>query len=152
MVLQHVDDVVVARDRPHPHGRNLMDGLVLARSAFNSSMNYRSVTVFGSAALLVGVAQAIAVAPGISRSGATIVAADISPWIRVQVLQQLGLLLGETANHLAVVDLTTLEVYTAGQEWHESRRHGRWYITTALAPRANCEGSKLECRPRLRRW
>ena len=30
----------------------LLDGLVLARSAFNSSMNYRSVTVFGSAALL----------------------------------------------------------------------------------------------------
>ena len=30
----------------------LIDGLVLARSAFNSSMNYRSVTVFGSAQLV----------------------------------------------------------------------------------------------------
>ena len=30
----------------------LVDGLVLARSAFNSSMNYRSVTVFGSARLV----------------------------------------------------------------------------------------------------
>jgi len=30
----------------------LLDGLVLARSAFNSSMNYRSVTVFGQATLL----------------------------------------------------------------------------------------------------
>ena len=30
----------------------LVDGLVFARSAFNSSMNYRSVTVFGSARLV----------------------------------------------------------------------------------------------------
>ena len=30
----------------------LVDGIVLARSAFNSSMNYRSVTVFGSARLV----------------------------------------------------------------------------------------------------
>ena len=30
----------------------LVDGLVFARSAFNSSMNYRSVTVFGSARLI----------------------------------------------------------------------------------------------------
>jgi nitroimidazol reductase NimA-like FMN-containing flavoprotein (pyridoxamine 5'-phosphate oxidase superfamily) len=30
----------------------LLDALVLARSAFNSSMNYRSVTVFGSAKLV----------------------------------------------------------------------------------------------------
>ncbi len=30
----------------------LVDGIVLARSAFNSSMNYRSVTVFGTPALL----------------------------------------------------------------------------------------------------
>ena len=29
----------------------LVDGIVLARSAFNSSMNYRSVTVHGKAAL-----------------------------------------------------------------------------------------------------
>jgi nitroimidazol reductase NimA-like FMN-containing flavoprotein (pyridoxamine 5'-phosphate oxidase superfamily) len=32
----------------------LLDGLVLARSAFNSSMNYRSVMVLGSARLLTG--------------------------------------------------------------------------------------------------
>ncbi len=32
----------------------LLDGLVLARSAFNSSMNYRSVTVFGSPSLVEG--------------------------------------------------------------------------------------------------
>ncbi len=30
----------------------LIDGIVLARSAFNSSMNYRSVTVFGKARLI----------------------------------------------------------------------------------------------------
>jgi hypothetical protein len=30
----------------------LVDGIVLARSAFNSSMNYRSVTLFGTPALL----------------------------------------------------------------------------------------------------
>lgn len=30
----------------------LLDGIVLARSAFNSSMNYRSVTVFGSPVLV----------------------------------------------------------------------------------------------------
>lgn len=30
----------------------LLDGIVLARSAFNSSMNYRSATVFGQAALI----------------------------------------------------------------------------------------------------
>lgn len=30
----------------------LLDGIVLARSAFNSSMNYRSVTVFGSPRLI----------------------------------------------------------------------------------------------------
>ncbi len=32
----------------------LLDGLVLARSAFNSSMNYRSVTVFGEPTLVDG--------------------------------------------------------------------------------------------------
>lgn len=32
----------------------LLDGLVLARSAFNSSMNYRSVTVFGTPTLVEG--------------------------------------------------------------------------------------------------
>ena len=32
----------------------LLDGIVLARSAFNSSMNYRSVTVFGKPALIEG--------------------------------------------------------------------------------------------------
>ncbi len=32
----------------------LLDALVLARSAFNSSMNYRSVTVFGRPALVAG--------------------------------------------------------------------------------------------------
>lgn len=32
----------------------LLDGLVLARSVFNSSMNYRSVTVFGAPSLVVG--------------------------------------------------------------------------------------------------
>ena len=32
----------------------LLDGLVFARSAFNSSMNYRSVTVFGKARLVDG--------------------------------------------------------------------------------------------------
>jgi nitroimidazol reductase NimA-like FMN-containing flavoprotein (pyridoxamine 5'-phosphate oxidase superfamily) len=32
----------------------LLDGIVLARSAFNSSMNYRSVTVFGKPGLVDG--------------------------------------------------------------------------------------------------
>lgn len=32
----------------------LVDGIVLARSAFNSSMNYRSVTVFGTPSLVAG--------------------------------------------------------------------------------------------------
>lgn len=32
----------------------LLDGIVLARSAFNSSMNYRSVTVFGTPTLVEG--------------------------------------------------------------------------------------------------
>lgn len=32
----------------------LVDGIVLARSAFNSSMNYRSVTIFGSPELIDG--------------------------------------------------------------------------------------------------
>jgi nitroimidazol reductase NimA-like FMN-containing flavoprotein (pyridoxamine 5'-phosphate oxidase superfamily) len=32
----------------------LLDGIVLARSTFNSSMNYRSVTVFGTAKLVEG--------------------------------------------------------------------------------------------------
>jgi len=32
----------------------LLDGIVLARSAFNSSMNYRSVTVFGKPTLVEG--------------------------------------------------------------------------------------------------
>jgi len=32
----------------------LLDGIVLARSTFNSSMNYRSVTVFGSPSLVDG--------------------------------------------------------------------------------------------------
>ena len=32
----------------------LLDGIVFARSAFNSSMNYRSATVFGTPALVEG--------------------------------------------------------------------------------------------------
>lgn len=35
----------------------LLDGIVLARSAFNSSMNYRSVTVFGAPSLVEGSAE-----------------------------------------------------------------------------------------------
>lgn len=35
----------------------LLDGIVLARSAFNSSMNYRSVTVFGTPSLVEGDAE-----------------------------------------------------------------------------------------------
>lgn len=35
----------------------LLDGLVLARSVFNSSMNYRSVTVFGTPTLVEGSAD-----------------------------------------------------------------------------------------------
>ncbi|MDA0706829.1 MAG: pyridoxamine 5'-phosphate oxidase family protein [Proteobacteria bacterium] len=35
----------------------LLDGLVFARSAFNSSFNYRSVTVFGKPALIEGKAE-----------------------------------------------------------------------------------------------
>src|SRR5881227_712334 len=35
----------------------LIDGLVLARSAFHHSMNYRSVVVFGKAALVDGKAE-----------------------------------------------------------------------------------------------
>lgn len=35
----------------------LLDGIVVARSAFNSSMNYRSVMVFGSARVLEGEAK-----------------------------------------------------------------------------------------------
>ena len=35
----------------------LLDGIVLARSAFNSSMNYRSVTVFGTPSLVEGRAE-----------------------------------------------------------------------------------------------
>jgi nitroimidazol reductase NimA-like FMN-containing flavoprotein (pyridoxamine 5'-phosphate oxidase superfamily) len=35
----------------------LLDGLVFARSAFNSSMNYRSATVFGTALLVHGAAE-----------------------------------------------------------------------------------------------
>lgn len=35
----------------------LLDGLVFARSAFNSSMNYRSVTVFGTPSLLESAAD-----------------------------------------------------------------------------------------------
>jgi uncharacterized protein len=35
----------------------LLDGIVLARSAFNSSMNYRSVTVFGTPSLVEGTAE-----------------------------------------------------------------------------------------------
>jgi hypothetical protein len=35
----------------------LLDGIVLARSAFNSSMNYRSVTVFGTPGLVEGSAE-----------------------------------------------------------------------------------------------
>ncbi|MGB5352035.1 MAG: pyridoxamine 5'-phosphate oxidase family protein [Woeseia sp.] len=38
----------------------LVDGLVLARSAFNSSMNYRSVTVFGTPTLIEGEQEKIA--------------------------------------------------------------------------------------------
>ncbi|MGB5581071.1 MAG: pyridoxamine 5'-phosphate oxidase family protein, partial [Woeseia sp.] len=38
----------------------LVDGLVLARSAFNSSMNYRSVTVFGTPTLIDGEQEKIA--------------------------------------------------------------------------------------------
>ncbi len=35
----------------------LLDGIVLARSAFNSSMNYRSVTIFGTPSLVEGSAE-----------------------------------------------------------------------------------------------
>ncbi|HEX9853309.1 MAG TPA: pyridoxamine 5'-phosphate oxidase family protein [Woeseiaceae bacterium] len=35
----------------------LLDGIVVARSAFNSSMNYRSVTVFGTPSLVEGNAE-----------------------------------------------------------------------------------------------
>lgn len=35
----------------------LLDGIVLARSAFNSSMNYRSATVFGTPSLVEGSAE-----------------------------------------------------------------------------------------------
>ncbi len=35
----------------------LLDGLVFARSAFNSSMNYRSATIFGTPSLVEGVAE-----------------------------------------------------------------------------------------------
>ena len=35
----------------------LLDGIVFARSAFNSSMNYRSATVFGRPSLVEGDAQ-----------------------------------------------------------------------------------------------
>lgn len=35
----------------------LVDGIVLARSAFNSSMNYRSVTVFGTSSVVEGSAE-----------------------------------------------------------------------------------------------
>lgn len=38
----------------------LLDGIVLARSAFNSSMNYRSVTLFGTPTLLEGDEQKLA--------------------------------------------------------------------------------------------
>ncbi len=38
----------------------LVDGIVLARSAFNSSMNYRSVTVFGTPTLVDGREQKLA--------------------------------------------------------------------------------------------
>lgn len=38
----------------------LLDGIVLARSAFNSSMNYRSVTVFGRPTLVEGNARKLA--------------------------------------------------------------------------------------------
>jgi len=39
----------------------LLDGIVLARSAFNSSMEYRSVTVFGTPHLLEGSAEKLRV-------------------------------------------------------------------------------------------
>jgi hypothetical protein len=35
----------------------LLDGLVFARSAFNSSMNYRSATIFGTPSLVEGVTE-----------------------------------------------------------------------------------------------
>jgi len=35
----------------------LLDGLVFARSAFNSSMNYRSATIFGTPSLVTGAAE-----------------------------------------------------------------------------------------------
>ena len=38
----------------------LLDGIVYARSVFNSSMNYRSVTVFGSPQLVEGSAEKLA--------------------------------------------------------------------------------------------
>lgn len=38
----------------------LLDGIVLARSAFNSSMNYRSVTVFGAPRMIEGSAEKLA--------------------------------------------------------------------------------------------
>ncbi len=38
----------------------LLDGIVFARSVFNSSMNYRSVTVFGTPSLVEGTAEKLA--------------------------------------------------------------------------------------------
>ncbi|MDX1480074.1 MAG: pyridoxamine 5'-phosphate oxidase family protein [Woeseiaceae bacterium] len=38
---------MLEREQPASVNVTLVDGIVLARSAFNSSMNYRSVTVFG---------------------------------------------------------------------------------------------------------
>ena len=44
----------------------LVDGIVLARSAFNSSMNYRSVTVFGAPTLVDDAAEKLAAMEKIS--------------------------------------------------------------------------------------
>jgi len=44
----------------------LVDGLVLARSAFHHSMNYRSVTVFGQAQLLTDPAEKAAALKGLT--------------------------------------------------------------------------------------
>lgn len=45
----------------------LVDGIVLARSAFNSSMNYRSVTLFGTPLLVEGETEKLAAMQKISK-------------------------------------------------------------------------------------
>ena len=51
--------VPVLRDRAVLLTVTLVDGLVLARSAFHHSMNYRSVIIFGKAVMLALIFGAI---------------------------------------------------------------------------------------------